>query len=665
MRLLRHLPMFLALFALECGIPSGFAQEKPAAPLPAPPVKEIEAARAALEESLKPLLSNANLSDQHLADVAVCAKAAEWIVRHNEFHDAKLGPQALAVLKLGQARADQLKELASKKSGKVTWDQTPGRHALGYRSAIDLSYQPYVLTLPEGHNVDDAKRWPLHLVLHGRNDKLTEVSFIAGGDGKPVDKAQDWIQLDVYGRGNNAYRWAGETDVFEALADARRRYRIDDRRIVLHGFSMGGAGAWHLGLHHPSLWCSVGPGAGFVDFYKYTKTTTPLPDYQDKTLHIYNAVDYALNAFNVPVITYGGETDPQLLASTTMRDAAKAHDVTIDLLIGPKMGHKFDPDSLQKFMAFHKEKQTAGRPLYAEVPKLRFITWTLKYNQCAWLKVEEMIRPYEACTVEAELDPEQSILKVTTRNCGVIQIDRELATTVDIDGTKLPLFEAADDLLPGVYYETTGDGWRVLSYDRSLGFSKNVDLRKRHDLQGPIDDAFMQPFVCVVGTGDPWHASHAEWSQWTLARLETEFDKWMRGKVRVVKDTEVTQELIADNNLILFGDPKSNSVLGSVLARLPVKWTPEKLTVGDDTWNPATHAVQLIHPNPRNPRRYVVINSGHTFHAAEFQKSNAWLIPSRGDLAVIEFQKDEKDGFKENIIRAEILNNAWKLPPSK
>src|SRR5690606_39603725 len=142
-------------------------------------------------------------------------------------------------------------------------------------------------------------------------------------DNKPADAEQTWIQIDVFGRTNNAYRWSGETDVFEALNAVRRLFRIDDRRIVLRGFSMGGAGAWHLGLHYPSEWCSVGPGAGFVDFYDYQKVKEKLPPFQDKTLRIYDAIDYVQNAFNVPICTYGGEQDAQLVASTKMVEAAE------------------------------------------------------------------------------------------------------------------------------------------------------------------------------------------------------------------------------------------------------------------------------------------------------------------------------------------------------
>ena len=194
----------------------------------------------------------------------------------------------------------------------------PGTTIRGYYSKVDGSVQPYALALPTGIDPQSPTRHPLHSKLHGRGSTLNEVSFIAQHNNRQLKRGQNWVQVDVFGRINNAYRFSGETDVFEALADAKRRVRIDDRRIVLHGFSMGGAGAWHLGLHHPSEWCSVGPGAGFVDFYQYQKQTKKLPPYQDETLGIYDAIDYALNAYDVPVCSYGGELDKQLVASTRM-----------------------------------------------------------------------------------------------------------------------------------------------------------------------------------------------------------------------------------------------------------------------------------------------------------------------------------------------------------
>lgn len=76
---------------------------------------------------------------------------------------------------------------------------------------------------------------------------------------------QDFIELHPLGRVENCYRWAGETDVFEAIEAVCRNYRIDRRRIVLRGMSMGASGTWHLGLKHPDEFVALGPYFGYVD----------------------------------------------------------------------------------------------------------------------------------------------------------------------------------------------------------------------------------------------------------------------------------------------------------------------------------------------------------------------------------------------------------------
>jgi predicted esterase len=617
--------------------------------------RALETALGELNSSIDDLRKNPD-NENLIPDVAIYAKAADWILRHNEFYKPDFVKHTASALQTGQARGAELK------LGKSAWERAAGRKILGYQSGVDESIQPYALMLPADFGKEPERSWPLHLVLHGRGDTLNEVSFIREHDGKrPIENA-DWIQLDVFGRTNNAYRFAGEADVFEALADVRRRYRIDDRRIVLHGFSMGGAGSWHLGLHYPSLWCSIGPGAGFVNFYKYQKIANPLPFYQDLSLSIYNPVDYALNAFNVPICTYGGEKDAQLAAGTEMVELAGKLGISIKLIVGPEMGHAFDPASLKEFMAFHHEKQQAGRQIYPGVRQLKFTTRTLKYNTCEWVTVEEQIEPYRETLVDAKVDEAAGVLKVSTKNVAVLQVGRDLAEKIDLDGDVFPLSGAAEGLLPGVYFELSGAHWGVLNYNSSLGFPKNVDLHKRHNLQGPIDDAFMQPFVCVRGTGTPWNAANDAWAHWTLNRFAAEFDKWMRGRVRIVNDTDVTDEMLLEKNLILFGDPGSNSILAKIAERLPVRWTKSSIEVFGEKFDPATHGVSFVYPNPMSPRKYVVVNSGHTFHAADFAKSNAWLFPRLGDIAIQRFEKLENGGYQETVERADFFNCLWKLP---
>ena len=214
--------------------------------------------------------------------------AADWIVRHREFFEPAYAPMDhVEALDLGLRRAEELRQ------GKASWLPREGSTVLGYYSAVDGSVQPYAVTLPKGFDPHSQHRWPLRVDLHGRNAKLNEVSFLHQFEGKPLKDNFDWVQLDVFGRTNNAYRWAGETDVFEAMAALKRRVPIDDSRIVLSGFSMGGAGAWHLGMHHPSLWAAVGAGAGFVDTVHHLNLKSPLMPLHQKLIHIYDAQDYA------------------------------------------------------------------------------------------------------------------------------------------------------------------------------------------------------------------------------------------------------------------------------------------------------------------------------------------------------------------------------------
>ncbi|HUG18921.1 MAG TPA: prolyl oligopeptidase family serine peptidase, partial [Planctomycetaceae bacterium] len=550
-----------------------------------------------------------------ISDVEVFAKAAEWILRHDEFYKPDYVQQTEQVLAAGMIRAEQF---AAREN---IWGTSPGKSILGYYSEVDGSAQPYALTLPNNFDPDQPGRWPLHVVLHGRAATMNEVNFIARHDAKPAPKDQTWIQLDVFGRTNNAYRWSGETDVFEAIRNAQQRFRIDDKRITLHGFSMGGAGAWHLGLHHPSKWSSVGPGAGFVDTYKYQKMKEKLPDIQHLTLGIYDAVDYALNAANVPVCTYGGELDAQLLASTTTVDAAKELGVEIKLIVGPNMGHKFDPVSQQEFMKFHLAASEAGRPTFPGLRTIRFTTRTLKYNRCEWLTIEELIEQYQPTTVEGTIEDDQ--VHLTTENVAALKLSRDIARTATIDGKVLPLADAADNLLPDVLYVREEGEWSLVDYDQTRRFDANPGPRKRHELQGPIDDAFMDSFVCVRGTGAPWSKNQQAWSEFVLARFEREFDKWLRGKIRIVNDKDVTQEMIGKSHLILFGDPGSNSVIAQVLEELPVSWTKTEIIANGQTHDVNTRGLAMIYPNPLNRRRYVVINSGHTFHEEQFKASNA------------------------------------------
>jgi dienelactone hydrolase len=645
------------------GVGSVQAQQVPKAAEPYRPTEaertEIGSKTAELAKALEGLrgkFGEGAGSRDAISDVEVCVKAAEWVLKLDEFREAKDVARTMKLLARGLERANHLAK------DRAPWAETSGSVVRGYRSKVDGSVQPYAVIVPSGQGADDRLR--LDVVLHGRDAKLTEVRFFDAHDGKPAPAGQTGLVLHVFGRGNNAYRWAGETDVYEAIDAVKRNYRVDDRRIVLRGFSMGGAGAWHFGLHDPSRWSSVEAGAGFSETIQYAKLRDP-SDVVRKGLHIYDAADYAVNAFDVPIVGYGGEIDPQAQASKNIEAAlvslgvpmnteglvTKAQGLDFLRIVGKGMGHAVDKDSAKLMKEFHDARAEKGTDPYPR--KIRFATYTLKYNRVGWLTIKRLTEHYQKATIEAEV--EADVATVRTENITSIAVARQVAETIKLDGQAFPIREAAKGLLPDVYFLKTPKGWELLEHDGSLAIERNVMGQKHPGVQGPIDDAFAGPFLCVKGTGKPLSPKVQAWADARLARFADEWTRYFRGALLIKNDVDVTEQDIDENHLILFGDPGSNRLIARVLPSLPLAWTEAEVKL-DGSFPSGDHSPVLIQPNPLNRLRYVVINSGHTFGAKELNGTNALLYPHLGDYAVI------KIGRTDEVKAGGYFDERWKKP---
>lgn len=569
-------------------------------------------------------------------DVEVYHKAAVWMVRHGEYFDKDTAKQTLAVLDAGMERAT----LAAK--GEAPWQAITGKPVIrGYRSRIDGSVQPYSVVLP----TDYAKKrgtWRIDIVLHGRNQKLTEVSFIRSKEVAKAPQPTDRITIEVYGRGNNAYRWAGEEDVHESLWDMLQRdiARTDKGDLLLspvflRGFSMGGAGAWHIGLHHPSRFRAISPGAGFTTTHGYIKNLPKMPDYQERCLTIYDAVNYAENALNVPVIAYSGEKDGQKAAADNIENALKAfkEPLSFQHLVAPGLEHKQPPEWLAKIESEFAKIEAAPNP--TKPTRVRFVTYTLRYSQCDWVTIEGLERHYDRAVVDAV--PKDGTATVTTRNVSRIRFGRdlELDWKIVIDGQAMPESDSRT-------YEKSDGKWTVAK--------KGGRLRKSPGLQGPIDDVFHTSFRVVGPTATGWADDYAKAS---LGRFKYEWDKYFRAKLPI--------QVQGEQSAILFGDPASNPEIAAVLPKLPIQWTAEKLVVNGIEYDSKTHVPVLIYPHPTVNGKYLVLNSGHTFHAAELKGTNAQLYPRLGDWAVLKPKPTKADPAAAEVVAAGIFDENWQF----
>lgn len=624
-------------------------------------LKKLEAKMERLDRA-GAILRKQNVPDMLLAEVEIYHKAAAWVLRHGEWYSPDVAKWTDAVLDRGLLRAGQLAQ------GESPWLNQTGQDVVrAYRSRVDGSVQPYAITTPADYGKDPRKKYRLDVVLHGRDASISEVKFLHQHSGdKPTPKDQDYVRLDIFGRGNNAYRWAGETDVFEALENylnveqaIGRRTAIDRNRIVLRGFSMGGAGTWHIGLHHPDRWAVIGPGAGFTTTHGYIKDLKVTP-YQEATLHIYDALDYAENAADVPVVAYSGDKDPQMAAADNIEKKLKPLGIPMTHIVAPGLGHSFPAEWQKKAEAEYAKYATKGRPEYPN--KVRFVTYTLKYPQCNWVEVLSLDKHYERSLVEAEkTDLGFTVKTANIRTLGLTLPEQvTLPITITIDGQEVKARPTLSRVgLASVYLEKKDGKWAAVLPQRVVT-DRQRRLQKVSGLQGPIDDAFMDGFLCVRGTGKPWHEATQKYADANLARFKSEWSQYLRGDLPIKDDVDVTEDDIAAKHLVLFGDPSSNSLIAHVLDALPVQWTKEAIVLAGKKASAADHVPVLIYPSPLNNARYVVLNSGHTFHAADFRGTNALLYPRLGDHALLKLAATEKDPTAVEVVNAGIFDEYWK-----
>ena len=651
-------------------------------PVPPPGVKIPDDARAELTagvaalgkdiDGLKNSLRGKPALDL-LPDVQIYHKAVDWALRHNEFYNTNQVNVARNFLKQGGERAAALRE------GKAPWTTQTGLVARGYLSKIDGSVQPYGLVIPASYVPGPSQPYRLDFWIHGRGEQLSELSFVDGVQKSPGQFTPPGaIVLHLYGRYCCANKFAGEIDLFEALDAAKKNYFIDDSRIVVRGFSMGGAGCWQFAVHYPGMFCAAAPGAGFsetADFLKVFQKETLQPTWFEKKLwHIYDCTDYAVNLFNLPTVAYSGEIDSQKQAADMMEKALAAEGMKLTHIIGPKTGHSYEKNAKVEVSSRIDAIAAKGR---APLPEhVRFTTWTLRYNQSHWVTVDGLEQHWERARVNADIDDENDSFKVTTKNVSALTLaipsgrypfPVNKKVTVILDGTKF------NDLPPA----ETDRSWRVRFYKAGKNWTfayaasgmANVGaywaaapntLAKHHGLQGPIDDAFMDSFLMVRPTGQPLNEKVGAWAAAEQAHAIEHWRRQYRGDARVKDDSAVSDADIAEHNLVLWGDPSSNKLLAKIADKLAIQWDAAGVRVGAQTFASANHVPVMIFPNPLNPKKYVVLNSGFTFREYDYL-NNARQIAKLPDWAVVDVNSPVTARLPGVIAAAGFFGERWEL----
>lgn len=601
------------------------------------------------------------LGDNPLAaDAAIYAKAVDYALRHREFYDKKHIPLAYDQLQRANDRLDELRR------NTASWTRARGLIVRGYTSRIDGSPQPYGLVVPE--KLDLEKPVPLYVWLHGRGDTKTDLHFIAERQSRAGRIAPGGaIVLHPFGRQCIGWKSAGEVDVFEAIEHVAAQYPIDRRRIVLMGFSMGGAGAWHIGAHYADRFVAMSPGAGFAETARYNnlKPEDYPPPIEQKMWGLYDVPDYVRNLFNLPVVAYSGELDKQIQAARVMEEAFAAEGRKLPHVIGPGMGHKYHPDSLAEILRRMDEAVQQGQNARPKHVSLQ--TRTLRYGRMHWVQALGLGEHWSDARVDAELTGAHS-LRAETKNVTRLAFSPfgDMAgAEITIDGQKIKIPRTSPKLETAYLARSDGEWqWDGVSGTRHAGGRAEKSLEKKPGLQGPIDDALMEPFLVVTPSGRSSHADVQRWIEFELQHFQERWPALYRGELRSKRDKEVTSDDLEKYHVILWGDPDSNSLLGRMLQDesrrhdLPLAWTSEKLALAGRELDAARHVPVLIYPNPLNPDKYVVLNSGPTFREGH-DRTNSLQNPKLGDWAIVDLAEPPTALAPGRIVAAGVFDESW------
>ena len=288
------------------------------------------------------------------------------------------------------------------------------------------------------------------------------------------------------------------------------------------------------------------------------------------------------------------------------------------------------------------------------MPKeIRLTTYTLQYPEVAWLQLKALEHHWERADVRALLEAKDSVMLKTTNVSGISLLVPGLHSAV-IDGHRVSVPKSKTPH-PVAFRKVRGK-WNIDATQGTMG--------KHPGSTGPIDDAFMKSFLFVRPTTKPANPQVGEWVEAELAHARKMWRDVFRGEAPMVDDIHLTDQQAATNNLILWGDPRSNRTLAVLLESLPLKWNDKELIFNRKTYDASDHAPILIFPNPLNREHYVVINSGIDFRADAYG-SNARQTPKLPDYAIVDLNTPPGRRWPGKIVDAGFFNESWELEKAR
>jgi hypothetical protein len=264
--------------------------------------------------------------------------------------------------------------------GRAYGAQPSGQVRLSNRTSDGIEHN-FVLNIPDGYT--PSRKYQVRIQLHGgvggrRDNKPVgagTIGALASDAGDPAKDAQIYIIPYAWA----AAPWWDDDQVLNlhAIVDAaKRRYNVDENRVVLSGVSDGGTGVYYIAMRETT------PFAAFLPLNGYWMVLAS-SDIDDGSL-------FPTNIRNKPFFIVNGGRDP--LYPTMEVDPHVAHmksgGVALEYHPQPNAGHNTQwwPDVKGIYEAFVRA--------HPRVPLPDTITWetatTTQGNRAHWLVIDRL-----------------------------------------------------------------------------------------------------------------------------------------------------------------------------------------------------------------------------------------------------------------------------------
>ncbi|UCD53494.1 MAG: prolyl oligopeptidase family serine peptidase, partial [Phycisphaerales bacterium] len=480
-------------------------------------------------------------------------------------------------------------------------------------SMIDGSVQYYGLRQATPLSPDDPKP-AVVLTCHGAG--------VQGLGQSAAYSSKSWFHIVApTNRRPFGYDWEdyGRADAMEVLDLARASLPHDPSRVYLTGHSMGGHGAWHLGVTYPDRFAAVGPSAGWLSRSSYVRRQRE--EAEESALEALvkrceksgDTIALARNLKHSGVYILHGADDNNVRASQAQRMAEVLGEFHHDWVYheergqGHWWGNEYNDggsacvDWPFMFDLFARH----ALPPSSSVRDVEFVTANPGVSsQCHWLAIEGQIHHLDLSKAHVHTWPGKRLFQGTTENVAVLRLD------VGHLRSKEPITVTLDEqtLSDIPYPDQAGALWLRREEGRWQCIAKPPLKHKGPHRYGSIKDELKHRFLFIYGT----HGSDEE-NAWAFdkARYDAE-TYWYRGNgsVEIVKDSDFDPARYRDRTVVLYGNAQTNGAWPALLSDSPVQVRPGQVQVGTRSVKGDDLSAIFIRPRADSNLASVVVVSG-------------------------------------------------------